>query len=93
MLWENAQEFFFRNGFASIIMVMKRKKKVRKGKERAVRTETVEEDEEILVGSVIAWRITERRRDDGRQLWWWLDPGRTCSARRACRRRRLQMQL
>jgi hypothetical protein len=30
---------------------------------RAVRTKTVEENEEILIGSVIAWRIAERRRD------------------------------
>jgi hypothetical protein len=32
-------------------------------KKRAMRTKTVEENEEILIGSVIAWRIAERRRD------------------------------
>jgi hypothetical protein len=32
-------------------------------KKRVVRTKTMKEDEEILIGSVIAWRIAERRRD------------------------------
>jgi hypothetical protein len=49
--------------------------KMTKGKKKGgARTETVEEDEEVLIGAVVAWRITERRRD-GRQLRWWLDPG------------------
>jgi hypothetical protein len=33
------------------------------GQKKAMRTKTVEEDEEILISSVIAWRIAERRRD------------------------------
>lgn len=32
-------------------------------KKKAMRTKTVEENEEILIGSIIAWRIAERRRD------------------------------
>jgi hypothetical protein len=48
-------------GFSSINDHLSRKAKTRGG--RAVRTEAVEEDEEILIGSVIAWGITERRRD------------------------------
>jgi hypothetical protein len=35
----------------------------RQKKKKAMRTKTVEENEEILIGSVIAWRIAERRRD------------------------------
>jgi hypothetical protein len=32
-------------------------------KKKAMRTKTVEENEEILIGSIVAWRIAERRRD------------------------------
>jgi len=41
----------------------KKQRHVRWAKKKAVLTKTVEENEEILIGSVIAWRIAERRRD------------------------------
>jgi hypothetical protein len=41
----------------------KRYEREKKGGRGTMRTEAVEENEEILIDSVIAWRITERRRD------------------------------